>query len=184
MEHGDQTNSSAVASLRLLTLVSFSRPCPWSFWHLLLERYSASLGKYHDRWRYNWGSSVLTTTTWRWRLHDHQRGKTRIQQWRYSASRWQCGLLPEWGNLYCPLPDGRTFSKSFPLIVSILYLVNSAVNPVAYSLYKSDIKKVIGRMVCRARAPRPIATVNASTVGGNVNSARSLSDVACDNHGA
>ena len=79
--------TSAWRTLRLLTL-SFSRPCPWSFWLLLLERYSASLGKYHERWRYNWGSSVLTTTTARWRLHDHRRVRTRKQQARYSALRW------------------------------------------------------------------------------------------------
>ena len=77
---------------------------------------------------------------------------------------------------------GRTHSGDFPLVVSISYLVNSAINPLAYSLYKSDIKKAIGRMVCRARAARPIATVNAFTVGGNVNSARSLSEVVGDNH--
>ena len=75
-------------------------------------------------------------------------------------------------------------SREFPLILGLLYSLNSAINPVAYSLYKRDIKKVIRRMLCRARADQPIATVNASTIGGNVNNARSLSDVACDNHGA
>ena len=75
-------------------------------------------------------------------------------------------------------------SRDVLLILCILYSVNSAINPVAYSLYKSDIKKVIRRVLCRAREDQPIATVNASTVVGNVNNARSLSDVACDNHGA
>ena len=75
----------------------------------------------------------------------------------------------------------RRPSKDFSLVVTILYLVNSAVNPVAYSLYKSDINKAIGRMVCRARVDRPITTVNASTIGGNVNGARSLPEVACGN---
>ena len=78
--------------------------------------------------------------------------------------------------------DGRSPSKDFSLVVTILYLVNSAVNPVAYSLYKSDINKAIRRMLCRGRVDRPIATANASTVGGNVNSARSLPEVAGDNH--
>ena len=88
--------------------------------------------------------------------------------------------------LYTVLYQGRerNHSGDFPLVVSISYLVNSAINPLAYSLYKSDIKKAIRKVVCRARAARPTVTVNASTVGGNVNSARSLPEVECGNHGA